>query len=120
MPRPDRNPWTPAQLAQLREMRGRDGCSFGEIADAVNRTANSCQSKAVQLGIQLPARMRRTPEHVLADYRKPAPAQTKKGTRPCLCCRQPFPSQGPHNRLCPGCRRGNDDTVFTVPAVVMR
>lgn len=27
-------------------------------------------------------------------------------TRPCLCCAQPFASQGKGNRLCPGCRKG--------------
>ena len=25
--------------------------------------------------------------------------------RPCLCCRKPFHSAGPHNRLCPTCAR---------------
>lgn len=25
-------------------------------------------------------------------------------TRPCLCCRRPFGSEGPHNRLCDPCR----------------
>lgn len=24
--------------------------------------------------------------------------------RPCLCCRQPFESEGPGNRMCSGCR----------------
>jgi hypothetical protein len=28
-------------------------------------------------------------------------------TRPCLCCRQPFQSEGPGNRLCDGCRGRN-------------
>lgn len=27
--------------------------------------------------------------------------------RPCLCCRQPFESAGPGNRLCDGCRGRN-------------
>jgi len=30
--------------------------------------------------------------------------------RPCLCCSAPFLSEGPHNRLCKGCRgRSADD-----------
>lgn len=28
----------------------------------------------------------------------------KKITRPCLCCRKPFESEGIHNRLCAVCR----------------
>ncbi len=124
MPRPDRNPWTPTQLAQLREMR-EHGCSFEEIAMRMDHTLGSCRNKAYTLGIQPPEHMRRgyrraTSERVLAGHRKPATAQTKKGMRPCLCCRNDFASQGPHNRLCKNCRRQDNDTVFTVPAMVMR
>ncbi|MFC0157724.1 hypothetical protein CDZ97_00890 [Mameliella alba] len=28
--------------------------------------------------------------------------------RPCLCCSELFISEGPHNRMCNGCRRGAD------------
>lgn len=28
-----------------------------------------------------------------------------KARRRCMCCAQPFVSEGPHNRLCPHCRR---------------
>lgn len=124
MPRPDRNPWTRTQLARLREMRA-DGCSFEEIAAEVNHTAQSCHSKAYTLGIHSPVRHKRR-----VDARMPAKSaytgrvtrdsRAKSTLRPCLCCRQDFPSQGAHNRLCPSCRRQNDDTVFTTPAVVLR
>ena len=29
--------------------------------------------------------------------------------RPCLACRKPFASEGPHNRLCKDCRRRDDN-----------
>ena len=29
-------------------------------------------------------------------------------TRPCMCCRTDFDSEGPHNRLCGRCRHGAD------------
>lgn len=39
----------------------------------------------------------------------PAPTlkpRRRKGTeRPCMTCRQPFMSEGPHNRLCDCCRK---------------
>lgn len=34
--------------------------------------------------------------------------EAKKKKRPCLRCRAPFMSEGPHNRLCPSCRTGSD------------
>lgn len=40
---------------------------------------------------------------------------------PCLCCRVPFQSQGPHNRLCYTCRRRDDDAgLFDVSHSVVR
>ena len=33
-------------------------------------------------------------------------------TRPCMCCREPFPSEGIHNRLCNTCRnRGSAEAM---------
>jgi hypothetical protein len=32
-------------------------------------------------------------------------------TRPCMCCRAPFDSEGPHNRLCPLCRRRGSEPM---------
>ena len=28
--------------------------------------------------------------------------------RPCLCCKRPFQSEGPHNRMCTRCRNRRD------------
>jgi uncharacterized paraquat-inducible protein A len=39
-----------------------------------------------------------------------ADARAKRGPRPCLCCNQPFDSDGPHNRLCGTCRVMGHDT----------
>jgi hypothetical protein len=30
--------------------------------------------------------------------------RSQRRERPCMCCRQPFMSDGPHNRLCTRCR----------------
>lgn len=40
-------------------------------------------------------------------------AANKRRVRPCLCCRQPFASEGIHNRMCTPCRAraSNDDPV---------
>lgn len=32
-------------------------------------------------------------------------------TRECLCCGQPFPSEGPYNRLCGACK-GSEEYLF--------
>lgn len=34
----------------------------------------------------------------------------KARVRPCLKCRTPFQSEGPHHRMCRLCRRGVDDS----------
>ena len=34
----------------------------------------------------------------------------KRGVRACMCCRQSFESEGPHNRLCGTCRGLGHDT----------
>lgn len=50
----------------------------------------------------------------LADCRQmqaDADAKAKRGARPCLCCRESFDSEGPHNRMCGPCRLRGDDTV---------
>jgi len=41
--------------------------------------------------------------------RKPIKYVNRDGAtlRPCLCCRQPFESSGPGNRMCDGCRHKN-------------
>lgn len=37
--------------------------------------------------------------------------------RKCMTCQQPFPSEGPHNRMCGRCRR-QGASPFDTPAIV--
>ncbi len=41
-------------------------------------------------------------------------------TRPCLCCRTPFLSEGPHNRMCPSCRNTSSDPMQPVRPYIVR
>jgi hypothetical protein len=151
---PNKTPWTHAQVARLRELRGK-GASFPRIAREVGHTAGACQSKAVQLGVRAPrstavqkciptmqksgaarnaqhwtkeeeqrllalvthrlsyaeigAKLNRTAVAVELRHkllsRGVADSKKREGQRrPCLNCRQPFNSEGPHNRLCKNCR----------------
>lgn len=34
--------------------------------------------------------------------------EARRRRRACICCRSPFLSDGPHNRMCNACRRGAD------------
>lgn len=44
------------------------------------------------------------------SLQREADQRAKRGLRPCMCCRQPFESEGIHNRLCGQCReRANTD-----------
>lgn len=42
-------------------------------------------------------------------YKKPKPVDRPAGDvplrRPCMCCKNPFNSEGWHNRLCTDCKR---------------
>lgn len=40
----------------------------------------------------------------LARQKNGVAVKAKKPERPCLCCGEPFPSEGIHNRLCNRCR----------------
>lgn len=91
MPRPDRNPWTPEQIALLRRLR-EQGCALERIAKMTGHSPQSCQTKASLLGLY-----RHRPIGV-------AGAVWAKNTRPCLRCRAPFRSEGPHHRMCASCR----------------
>ena len=46
-------------------------------------------------------RISKAADEIVAERPAPRRAYT---ARPCLCCGQTFPSQGPHNRLCVVCR----------------
>ncbi len=91
----DRNPnqWAESEKHALTALRA-TGTPFAQIAVALRRTERGCQEMARNLGLTRPAQNRAQPLVLKAD----AP------TRPCMCCKQAFPSAGPHNRLCGRCR----------------
>lgn len=97
MSRPDKNPWTNDEIAMLRRMRSR-GQSFVEISIVIGRSPDSCQTKARNLQIAVLGR---------SEPREWSRRGVLRGksVRPCLRCRAPFRSEGPHNRLCGECRR---------------
>lgn len=39
-----------------------------------------------------------------AEARRRPQSQHQPKARKCMCCREPFISEGPHNRLCTQCR----------------
>ena len=151
---PNKTPWTHAQVARLRELRGQ-GATFEAIAIQVGHTAIACQTKARDLDITAPRIT--TTQKCIPTVQKPnvrhhqhwtkeeeqrllalnarrlsyaeigaeldrsaasvelrlrllfcgaAGAKKSEGSRrPCLCCKRPFNSQGPHHRLCKECRQ---------------
>ena len=76
-------PYTPEQEATVRSMLAK-GFSTGAIANRLKRSDSSIVSCLERL--------------------EKRDAKTQKVTRPCLCCRTEFKSDGPHNRLCGKCR----------------
>ena len=42
----------------------------------------------------------------LNEYLETLPPRLRPRQRPCLCCKKPFTSAGPQNRLCQTCRTG--------------
>jgi hypothetical protein len=75
------------------------------LAAVANGKARGLTMTAIarELGIRMEllrqwVKNQETPRHPLAPER---PATVK---RPCLRCEKPFDSEGPHNRMCNGCR----------------
>lgn len=76
-------PYTAEQEAAVRQMQA-DGLSTGVIARRLKRSESSIVSCIQRLDRQ--------------------EQKAKKQTRLCMCCKTPFTSEGPHNRLCCRCR----------------
>lgn len=94
---PKRPEWTAAEIAVLAALRDRNA-PYSEIAKQLGRTLEACCTKARSL-------RRKNPVGALV---KAEPKVTVE--RSCMCCRQTFPSEGKHNRLCGNCRhKRNDD-----------
>ncbi|MDF1720537.1 MAG: hypothetical protein P1U65_07680 [Minwuia sp.] len=78
--------WTPAERRRLLALRQTAGGIAGAAA-ALGRSRAACQNELVRIHnglgvIDVPEQVR----------------------RPCITCRTPFPSAGPGNRMCDGCR----------------
>lgn len=102
--------WTEKDRAELRRL-WELGIARKTIAVALGRTDASIIAKAHDM--RLGARGRALP----GGPRGPAAARSdrrrKNGTsRICLCCRQPFDSEGIHNRLCRGCKDRDGAPLF--------
>lgn len=90
--------WTAEELAALGRMTAA-GLTLAEIAAALGRTADSVRGR---LRTQGTGWVRAT-------------AGDERAERPCLRCRRTFRSEGPHNRVCPGCRSVNAGIVSAGP-----
>lgn len=85
--------WTPELDARLTELRA-EGLTAREIAAVVGLSADAVRVRFSRRGA----------------VRDKAPASEVKRaavSRPCLRCRAPMRSTGPHHRLCDPCRSGN-------------
>ncbi len=88
--------WSPAEDAELLELR-RKQLTLAQIAKLMDRSYESCKARVAELrksGVVV------APD---ANHRK-AKLRHTTTQRKCLCCGRLFPSEGPHNRLCTGCR----------------
>lgn len=124
-----RKPWTPEDDARLAAMRAK-GYGFEAIELVVSHSADACKMRASILGVYKGA-----PDQESATTKGKRPAfhrdthyspksEAKRCARqriPCMNdrCKKLFVSDGPHNRLCPNCRR-ESLTVYDTPAQVLR
>lgn len=86
-PQREKKHWTKQEERRLHELRAQ-GMDFAEIGARLNRHPHAVETRARLLSYGL------------------VYAKKSEGLRiPCLNCRKPFPSEGPHNRLCQSCRQ---------------
>lgn len=102
--------WTEKERAELRRL-WEMGVARKTIAIALGRTDASVIAKAnaMRLGSRGKANHGgpRGPSAARSDRRR------KNATsRICLCCRQPFASEGIHNRLCRSCKDRDGAPLF--------
>jgi hypothetical protein len=111
--------WTPVMEDLLVELRSKNR-PVREIANALGVSSTACYNKLQYMGL-LKCRtntQRTTPAH-LSVKSPTSDNRARAKRRPCLCCRDPFLSAGPHNRLCTKCR-GQNDTPFDIPVRIGR
>ena len=97
-------PWTPERDQEAIRLR-RAGQTYPEIADALQTTRENVLRRLHELGAStnpFKPNAGRLQSATLKPRTKPAPSGTQRN---CMCCRTPFNSAGPQNRLCRTCRR---------------
>lgn len=110
-----RQRYTQHEIRRLDAMR-EAGMGFDEIGKALGRTPASSQTMARDHGIGLGKKRVRPP------CQSSPPTETDPRGRQkilCLNCRNPFFSEGAHNRLCNRCRQ-IPSTPFDIPVTVLR
>lgn len=92
----ERISWTNEKREELFNLWA-EGKSAPQIAKMLDISVSAIYSQAVLLGITF--------------HRKDSVGSKRKNKgklRSCLCCKRKFFSEGPHNRLCEGCKSNND------------
>lgn len=102
--------WTPAEDTVLTGLHalGRHPVT---IANLLYRTVRDVERRLQQLGQCSPQEEKSNPEEKHKPEQPQAPGPK---IRPCISCRNPFNSLGPHNRMCDRCRvkAANNRTPF--------
>ena len=104
--------WSPREDAKLLALRKR-GLTLQQIAEQLTgRTPAAVRTRMNVLGLSSSRRGRGVVkissdkcQRFLDGMRSPtSEARASSRSRPCLCCKRPFNSKGPGNRLCTECR----------------
>jgi rRNA maturation endonuclease Nob1 len=92
--------WSETEIALLVDLLDQ-GKSTEEAARLIGRSVSATLSKRKQFNLRDKTR---STYNVERQYSRPI-KDNRTHTRACLCCEKPFPSEGPHNRLCQYCRQ---------------
>lgn len=96
--------WTRSETEKLRKLKAR-GLAPAQIAwHMIGRTVNAINSRIAALGLGAQTVTDKSARRVTPISSPMAEAKNGARVRPCMSCRRPFPSEGPHNRLCGNCR----------------
>lgn len=98
--------WTKRDEREAVDMRSR-GLTIVAIAERLRRRRDAVEMKLYLMGVcARPEVPKKRPRRKSESERLVAEAPPKRtSVIPCLQCRRPFRSEGPHNRRCDACRR---------------
>lgn len=89
-------------LAQkIREEAREPGVTTSGVAERIGTTTGYVSVVLRRAGIDIVSDQQRSKNRAVAVWRNPPWTRV---SRSCLCCREQFWSEGPHNRLCTPCR----------------